>query len=185
MAECLAWSSRTGAQLTTAAIDVRHIEGLGIHAQSSRRESKKGERITVENAERLLKYLPQFKVLICIEHRYALQNVERHLQDYHTGKAKEKREVLNQYAQFELANPQDIQLPDPLHEPIDELGKPLRALICEEEECEFITIHREAMRRHCKVKHDWHSTRGQREYWHEIWAQTFFIAGKQKYFSVL
>ena len=93
----------------------------------------------------MLEYLPQFKVLICTEHRHALQNVGRHLQDYHAGSAKERREVLSQYSQFELAGPQDVQLPEPLNEPIKSLGKPLRALIYKEEECEFITIHRKAI----------------------------------------
>lgn len=77
-----------------------------------------------------------------------------------------------------------MPLPEPLGKPFKSLGEPIKALICEEEECGYITINRSVMGQHCNKKHVWRSTRTQKEYWHNIWVQTFFGSRRQRYFSV-
>lgn len=91
---------------------------------------------------------------------------------------------MQEYSRLELLKPHEVSMPEPIGRPFESLGKPVKALICEEDECEFISLNRSVMAQHCNNKHKWISTRGQREVWHGIWVQTFFVAGKQKYFSV-
>ncbi|THX18980.1 hypothetical protein D6D12_10783, partial [Aureobasidium pullulans] len=81
--------------------------------------------------------------------------------------------------------PSEVQLPPPLKEPIESLGKPRDAYICDEEECGFITISRDEIRKHCNQTHEWRSTKEDQEHWHHVYVQTFFSnGGRQRYFTV-
>lgn len=132
----------------------------------------------------LLHYEEDFKVLICKAHGYALQNLDEHLRKHHNMNARDRREIIQEYSTLELLKPENVPLPEPISQPFKALGDPIKALICEEDECEHISLNRRVMAQHCNKSHEWKSTRGQKEYWHEIWVQTFFVAGKQRYFSV-
>ena len=61
---------------------------------------------------------------------------------------------------------------------------PKRAYICNEEECNKLSVSRDAIRKHCNKAHRWKSSKEQRTYWHEAWVQTFFNTGLQRYFTV-
>ena len=130
-------------------------------------------------------YEEYFRVLICKEHKHAIQNLDEHLRKHHSIDSKARRQVVQRYSSLALLEPQDVPLPEPLRQPFEALGKPIRALICEEEECEYITINRSVIGQHCNKTHKWKSTRGQQEYWHDIWVQSFFGSRRQRYFSVL
>ena len=62
--------------------------------QNTSETPDKGERITVENAYKFLKWLDGYSVLICVTHGYAICNLSFHLQEYHTGNTAERRAVL-------------------------------------------------------------------------------------------
>ena len=88
------------------------------------------------------------------------------------------------YSQHNIREPKDVSLPAPLQAPIQYLRAPRQAYICEEPECEYISISRDEIRKHCNRIHDWRATDGRREYWHRVWVQTFFTAGSKRYFTV-
>ena len=154
--------------------------------QSSRSKRVKSDTvITVENANDFLQWIPEYKVIVCREHEYAIGSVAQHLRIFHSGKDVEKRKVAIAFASYDLQTPKDVALPPPLGEPFQELGKPILAFICEEPECERISISRDEMRKHCNRAHNWKSSKEDREHWHYVWVQTFFrSAGLQKYFTV-
>ena len=139
----------------------------------------------MEKASYLLLYEPTYRVIICREHQYAVQNLSRHLQDYHGGSIAVRKAVVESFSGFETVEPSQVQLPEPLGRAIDVLGKPLRAFHYSEDECDYISTSRKIIGKHCRIAHDWHSTRAQQECWNQLWVQTFFTAGKQRYFSVL
>ncbi|GAB7357797.1 hypothetical protein MBLNU459_g0613t1 [Dothideomycetes sp. NU459] len=141
--------------------------------------------ITVENCTRILQYEEQYKVIICREHGYAVRNLARHLRESHLGKAKDKQQVVRMFSDCEVADPREVLVPPPLEAPIEALGKPRLAFLCEEDECNYISTNRSEMGKHCNKKHNWKSTKGDLEHWHQVYVQTFFSAGGfQKYFTV-
>jgi superfamily II DNA helicase RecQ len=154
--------------------------------QSSRSKTiKSTTTITVDNADAFLQWIPEYKVIVCREHEYAIGSVAQHLRIFHSGKDVEKREVVAAFASYDLQTPKDVLSPPPLGEPFQELGKPMLAFICEEPECQRISISRDEMRKHCNREHGWKSSKEYREHWHRVWVQSFFkSAGLQKYFTV-
>ena len=145
-----------------------------------------GTKITTENAGRFLEYHETYGVLICVKHGYAVRNLADHLSRNHTGSKKERSEVIKRYKSLVLNHARDAPLPPPLEQPFSALGKPQRGFICQEPECQYISINRDGIRIHCNKQHDWKSTTQRRENWHTVWVQTFFkSAGLQKYFTVL
>lgn len=120
--------------------------------------------ITINNADTILQWIPEYRVIICREHKYAIGSVTQHLRIFHSGKDAEKRAVVTAFAGYDLHKPKDVPLPPPLQTPFQELGKPTRAFICEEPECEQISISRDEIRKHCNRTHDWRSSKEDREH---------------------
>ena len=144
-----------------------------------------GQKLTVDNVARFLKYEREFRVLICKVHGYAVRNLENHLRTHHVGSQKEKKAVVDAYKDYQLSNVASVPLPEPLKKPFASLGKPRKAYICEEPECGYISINRDVVRIHCNKEHNWKSTEAERKHWHQVWVQTFFsAAGLQRYFTV-
>jgi len=134
------WNPRTGEQRTTRVVDATVITtSQGI----------------TDNTQELLHYEPDYKVLICQEHGYALQRLDSHLRDYHPITLKQRKAITRKYAQHELLEPTSVPLPPPLEAPFKALGKPVDAFLCEEEECGFVSISRSATAKHCNKSHDW------------------------------
>lgn len=146
---------------------------------------KTGLKITTNNASRFLEYHEVYGVLICVVHGYAIRNLADHLSRNHTGSKRERGEVVRQYRSLLLHDAKHVPLPPPLEQPFLALGKPQRAFICEEAECQYISANRDGIRIHCNKQHNWKSSTEKRENWHSIWVQTFFkSAGLQRYFTV-
>jgi len=142
-------------------------------------------RITIDNADDWLQYELQYKVLVCKYHRYAISNLASHLRTKHSGTLKEKAAVVRKYSYLQILNPTQVQLPPPLEPPIQSLGRPRDAFICDEEECGFITVSRDEIRKHCNKKHEWRSTKQDREHWHHVFVQSFVsTSGRQRYFTI-
>jgi hypothetical protein len=145
-----------------------------------------GLKITTDNASRFLEYHKAYGVLICVKHGYAVRNLADHLSRNHIGSKKERGEVIKRYKSLVLNQARDTLLPLPLEQPFLALGEPQRGFICQEPECQHISISRKGIRLHCNQKHDWRSSAEEREHWDSVWVQTFFkSAGLQRYFTVL
>ena len=153
---------------------------------SDREALETGLKITTENASRFLKYNDVYRILICVRHGYAVRNLADHLSKNHEGSKKERGEVVRQHKSLVLHNAKDVALPPPLEQPFPALGKPQKAYICREPECQYISAHSNGIRMHCNQRHSWKSSAEEREHWNPVWVQTFFkSAGLQKYFAVL
>ena len=177
MASIICWNAHDTAQ--TASEPAQHTDLPSTSGAATKLK------ITVENADDWLEYEARYKVLICKYHQYALQNLSNHLRTQHSGSTKEKSAVVKKFASLEILQPSKVQLPPPLEQPIESLGKPRDAFVCDEEECGFITISRDEIRKHCNKEHDWRSTKRDQEHWHHVYVQTFFSnGGRQRYFTV-
>jgi superfamily II DNA helicase RecQ len=153
---------------------------------SDREALETGLKITTENASRFLEYNDVYRILICVRHGYAVRNLADHLSKNHEGSKKERGEVVRQHKSLVLHNAKDVALPPPLEQPFPALGKPQKAYICREPECQYISAHSNGIRIHCNQRHGWKSSAEEREHWNPVWVQTFFkSAGLQKYFTVL
>jgi len=141
--------------------------------------------VTAGNADAILHYEPEHKVIICTQHRYAVRNLDHHLRDQHAVSVKERRATIQRYDQFEVLEPADVPLPPPLRPPIRALGEPVDAFLCEEEECGFISINHSVIGKHCNKMHGWKWKKEEPEHWHEVKVQTFFNSGGlRRYFIV-
>ena len=140
--------------------------------------------ITIDNAKETLEWQPEYGIIICRNHGYAIGSVAQHLCVYHAGKDTEKKAVVDFLSKHVLQNPKDVLLPLPLEQPFEALRKPQRGFICNEPECERITVSRDEIRKYCNRDHSWKSSKDEREHWHHVWVQTFFTARLQKYFTV-
>jgi hypothetical protein len=138
---------------------------LDAHSDSNNGAFEKpGQRITTENAKEFLHWLPEHGVIVCSAHQYAIRNVATHLRDLHSGTKKQRQAVVNAFSTCILHDPKEVGSPLPLEPPLSILGKPLLAFICEEPECERISISRDEMRKHCNRTHDWTSRKEEREH---------------------
>ena len=110
--------------------------------------------ITLENADEVLEWQPDYSIIICRDHGYAVRSVAQHLRSYHVGKDIEKRAVVELFSEYRLHRPKDVPLPPPLGQPFNTLGKPRKGFVCEEPECERITVSRDEIRKHCNKEHN-------------------------------
>lgn len=108
-----------------------------------------------------------------------------HLHDEHSTSAKERRAIIEEYTRFELLEPSKVQAPPPLGRPIQALGKPVEALLCEEEACGFISINHSVMRKHCNKTHGWKRKKEDPEHWSKVKAQTFFTSGGFRWYFIV
>jgi len=168
------WDTRTGTQHATPAAE-----------RATTAITTRVSRITVENIDKLLQYESNYKVVVCKQHLQAVQNIDRHLEKHHSVAAKDRRAIVNKYAQYTVLEPPRVPLPAPLEPPLEVLGKPIDGFLCEEEECGFISINRSVIAQHCNKVHNWQSTKRDRAHWSKVKVQTFFrTGGFQRYFVV-
>ena len=134
---------------------------------------------------RLVCYNNKYKILICKEHCYAIQNLDRHLRDEHAVAAKVRKIIVSKHASLVLAKPTDVRQPPPLGEAFDALKPPVDALLCDEAGCGFISIQPTWIRHHCNTAHNWRATTTKKQHWTSVKAQTFFTAqALRRYFAV-
>jgi len=95
---------------TTNFTNVYQTTNIQSGEQNISRAPDKGERITVENAHRFLKWLKEYSVLICVTYSYAICNLSFHLQEYHIGNAAERRAVLELFGRYKIREAKDIPL---------------------------------------------------------------------------
>ena len=143
------------------------------------------EAITLDTVDSAFTYLQEYRVLVCTAHGYAVRELDDHLKRLHRTNIATRREILAHFEDLQIAKPADVPQPPPLEAPFSCLAPPKQAFICDEEECNELSISRDVIRKHCNRVHDWKASPGQRTYWHPVWVQTFFnAAGLQRYFTV-
>lgn len=98
-------------------------------------------------------YKAEYKVLICTTHKRAVKSLDRHLRDAHDlRKKKERQPLLDHYARFELATPEDVTTP-PTNGPLFKaLGDPILAYLCNG--CTHMSTSRKSIRGHYNKKHN-------------------------------
>jgi hypothetical protein len=123
-------------------------------ATASTRRAPQAATSTATIEEQIV-YLPAYHVLVCKEHATAVQNIDTHLRVQHAVPPKRRAQIATVFRQHGWAQqPEDVTLPAPLGPPIPELGPPLDGLHCAEEDCDFLTVHQDALRKHRKRKHN-------------------------------
>jgi len=105
--------------------------------------------------DNIICYEAEYKVLICRQHYYAMWNLHDHLHDKHMIIGIEQHCVIaERYTQYELQKLGKMQQPLPLGPPIPALSQPIKALQCNDEMCEHISINCKTMQQHCNCTHD-------------------------------
>lgn len=131
----------------------------------------------------LFLHLPERRVLLCKECRYAIQPsaISRHLKEIHRIYRSDRR-VLVEYAQgLDLADPPDVVLPRPHEPPVPFL--PIEGgLACGAEACGYLCVTAKRMKHHWKQGHD-HSV-SKAPTWRPVHLQTFFRGNQLRYFVV-
>jgi superfamily II DNA helicase RecQ len=132
-----------------------------------------------------LVYLPQYQVLICVEHGYAVRDVGQHLLVKHTSTAAQRKTLQQRYQDHPRCSPDQVVTPRPFQPAIPELGCPVKASRCEDEACGFVVVNHDNIRKHANKKHGWRKSPEHPQYWSSVYAQTFFVGGGfTKYFAV-
>lgn len=110
-----------------------------------------------ESIRDAIRYLPEYNSLVCTQHATALQNLDTHLRDKHGVHANARSQLVVEYQQQAWAQTVDaIVHPTswrPPIEAIEALGAPLDGLLCVEGDCDFITVHVDAMRKQGQPVH--------------------------------
>jgi superfamily II DNA helicase RecQ len=153
----------------------------------SRRQKIRGKEntLTIDNAEKYFCYLNEYMVLVCLEHATGIQNLDSHLRDYHVVPAKERRAVVEKYSGVAIEKADQVRLPSPMGQPIQELGKPLSGFQCTEVDCNYISINKVIFQTHCKKEHGLRWIGDTSELYTEVKVQSFFrTGGLQRYFVV-
>lgn len=133
------------------------------------------------NSDDVFEYNAEYQVLICKIHRQAVRSLDTHLSAVHRLGKKRRVPLLEKYGSCLLLPPKDVKVPEHHGLPISALGEPLDGLLCDD--CNYITVSRDGMQRHCKV-HDWWWSKRVPIHWSNVKVQTFFGTGFQKYFIV-
>jgi hypothetical protein len=118
---------------------------------SSTQHRQRGAQVSRDNCDDILCFLEDFGVIVCKQHHTAVVNLNTHLLQHHSVPATARRQIVERFSMFSPVDPSEIQLPDELAQPIEELGKPLDGLQCKT--CGFITTNKDTVRMHCKKKH--------------------------------
>ncbi len=115
-----------------------------------------------------------------------MYNLHAYLCDKHGGiNIKECYVIIKKYTGCEISEPAKVQLPPLLELLILVLGQPVRALQCDGETCEFISINHKEILKHCNRVHDWRYSIRSPVHWKTVHAQTFFISGGYRWYFVI
>jgi hypothetical protein len=154
------------------------------HDNGSRPDQRRRrEKLSLESCDNVLRFLEEFGVLVCIQHRTAVVNLNTHLREQHAAKPQLRKQIIERFSSCHVLNPKEVKLPEQPAEPIEELGSPLDGLKCKT--CDFITVNKNVMRMHCKEKHTQAWIGNTSLLFDFVKVQTFFCTGGlQNYFMV-
>ncbi|RAK71703.1 uncharacterized protein BO72DRAFT_473050 [Aspergillus fijiensis CBS 313.89] len=131
----------------------------------------------------LLSYLPTYRVLVCLRCRYAIQPgaIARHLKEIHYLSRATRRTFVAFAAEFELAQPQDIVLPDESQFPVPFLSIQ-EGLACRFERCGYLCATSKRMKQHWRCTHQI-PTSNESTFSTPVPLQTFFRGNALRYFT--
>jgi len=145
---------------------------------------KRGSRVSLSNCADIFCFLEDFGVFVCKQHHTAVINLDRHMLQYHKVPASTRREVVNCFTRLKPVDLGKIKLPEQPMQAVEQLGKPLTGLHCRT--CQFITINKDEIRRHCKRYHGLAWVGDKSQLYSIVKVQSFFrTGGMQRYFEVL
>jgi hypothetical protein len=137
----------------------------------------------LENCNNTLYFLEDFRVLVYKQHYTAVVNLNTHLQEQHATPVKLRKQIIEHFSRYNIAEPKDIKL---LEQPAN-LIKELRLLLyrLKYKACNFITINIDVMQTHCKKNYKQAWIGNISLLYNYIKVQIFFYTGGlQKYFVV-
>jgi Orsellinic acid/F9775 biosynthesis cluster protein D len=132
--------------------------------------------------QRLLHYLPDYRVLVCRECKYAvaLHGLDYHLRTVHHIHRQEKQGLLDYASTLDLAPLEDIPHPDPSTPPLPSLSQ-TQGFKCVH--CRFACASQKHMCNHVNKEHQMDKASG--PHWEAKTVQTFFKRrNKTRYFVV-
>ena len=133
--------------------------------------------MSLESVQHHVIYNAQYKVLICKEHQYTINDVIRHFREYHPKMTTKTRLQIRVATQdLELANPEDIVHSSPNSLAIEGLELITDGAVCNN--CREVAGTADTMIKHCRNKHDWKCKDG--PMWTKQAVQTFFQGTMQK-----
>ena len=97
-------------------------------------------------------------------------------------KQRERQPIVDHYAGYNFAKPEDVAIPATKGPPFEALGEPELAYECDD--CGHISISYKAIRGHCNKQHQWRFGEDTPTNWTEVKVQSFFEGFNQKYFIV-
>jgi len=133
--------------------------------------------MTSNNLSQYVKYIPEYQVLVCIQHGYCMNpgnGIRNHLRDFHQVIPIEIRKKIIEYGNsISLLAPNEIPMPVWDGKPIDGLKVIENGYRCISEKCKgFVTTSPGVMEKHCRNTHDWVPKDGIK--WKTQAIQTFF-----------
>ena len=131
--------------------------------------------------QQMLDYLPEYRVVRCVECRYAVppSALSRHMKDLHHVYRGKRRALLDYAETLDLADPEDLVLPEPQEPPIPSI--PVEdGVACNR--CKYLSVTTKRMKRHWVTVHERRGIEG--KHWRPVQLQTFFRGNNLRYFIV-
>ena len=132
-------------------------------------------------AQQMLDYLPEYRVVRCVVCRYAVppSALSRHMKDLHHVYRGKRRALLDYAETLDLADPEDLVLPEPQEPPIPSI--PVEdGVACNW--CKYLSVTTKRMKRHWVTVHERRGIEG--KHWRPVKLQTFFRGNNLRYFIV-
>jgi hypothetical protein len=156
-------------------------------ARTPRHSSQRSEarRDPLDSEDSPIIYNPQYQALICVQHGYAVQNLQAHLRNEHDLSLTQRKAIVAQHEAYPVLSAHEFIHPLSVESAIPGLRKPVRAYQCQNVGCDFVILSEESIRQHANKQHDWKKSEECPQLWNSVRAQTFF-ANRQivKYFVV-
>ena len=131
----------------------------------------------------MLDYLPQYRVVLCVICHYAVppSALSRHMKDLHHIYRGERRSLLELAATLDLAEPEEVLLPEPHEPPVKSI--PVEdGVACRGDECGYLSVTTKRMKWHWATAHNEKAYEG--THWNPVKLQTFFRGNNLRYFIV-
>lgn len=133
--------------------------------------------MSLENIEKYVKYIEEYRVLVCIQHQYALmpgKGIKHHFNKFHTAVPLEIRNSIIEYSKtLDLVEPENVLTPIEEETMIKELKLHKNGFLCTHDDCiGHIEATEGMMQKHYQNSHKT-IKKGTRT-WRKQAVQTFF-----------
>jgi hypothetical protein len=128
--------------------------------------------MSIEKWVDVFRFLDDYGVLVCRQHRTAVVNLDKHLRQQHVVSIQQRQQIVQHFSELALVDPDAVKLPEEPATPFEELGPPLDGLQCRT--CRWRTTNSNQMRMHCKKNHQQSWTGDKSALYSSVKVQTFF-----------